>query len=65
VDAPYRHLLLALTAVAVLATHSDSNGKVGMVGSCWGGGQVNPLAVNEPSLGSSVVYYGRWDQGFS
>jgi carboxymethylenebutenolidase len=34
-------------------------GKVGAVGFCWGGGQVNALAVAEPMLDAGVAYYGR------
>ena len=32
--------------------------KTGAVGFCWGGGQVNRLAVAEPLLKAGVVYYG-------
>jgi carboxymethylenebutenolidase len=46
-------------AVAALKAHPDSNGKVGAVGFCWGGGAVNSLAVAEPDLGAGVAYYGR------
>lgn len=46
-------------AVAWLAKRPDSNGKVGAVGFCWGGGTVNDLAVAEPNLGAGVVFYGR------
>ena len=45
-------------AVAYLKTRPDSNGKVGAVGFCWGGGAVNTLAVNEPNLNAGVAYYG-------
>jgi len=45
-------------AVAYLKGHPDGNGKVGAVGFCWGGGAVNNLAVNEPSLSAGVAYYG-------
>lgn len=45
-------------AVAYLKGHPDSNGKVGAVGFCWGGGAVNNLAVNEPNLNAGVAYYG-------
>lgn len=45
-------------AVAYLKGRPDSNGKVGAVGFCWGGGAVNNLAVNEPSLNAGVAYYG-------
>ncbi len=37
-------------AVPFLATHPESNGKVGAVGFCWGGGMVNRLAVLSPQL---------------
>ena len=45
-------------AVAYLKTRPDSNGKVGAMGFCWGGGAVNTLAVNEPNLNAGVAYYG-------
>jgi carboxymethylenebutenolidase len=38
---------------------SDSTGKVGAVGFCYGGGVCNALAVAYPDLGASVPYYGR------
>ncbi len=46
-------------AVAYLKGRPDSNGKVGAIGFCWGGGAVNNLAVNEPNLNAGVAYYGR------
>ncbi|KFG68404.1 dienelactone hydrolase family protein [Microvirga sp. BSC39] len=45
-------------AVAYLKGRPDSNGKVGAIGFCWGGGAVNNLAVNEPDLDAGVAYYG-------
>jgi carboxymethylenebutenolidase len=49
-----------LTAVVdELRKRPDSNGKVGAVGFCWGGGAVNNLAVADPSLNAGVAYYGR------
>ena len=45
-------------AVPYLATRPDSNGKVGAVGFCWGGGMVNRLAVLSPQLRAAVAYYG-------
>ena len=33
--------------------------KTGAVGFCWGGGQVNQLAVAEPLLKAGVAYYGK------
>jgi carboxymethylenebutenolidase len=47
------------TALAALRTRPDVNGKAGAVGFCWGGGQVNALAVAEPGLAAGVAYYGR------
>lgn len=49
-----------LTAVvAAVRARPDSNGKVGAVGFCWGGGAVNNLAVADPTLNAGVAYYGR------
>jgi carboxymethylenebutenolidase len=45
-------------AVAYLKGRPDSNGKVGAIGFCWGGGAVNNLAVNEPNLSAGIAYYG-------
>ncbi|CAN5263202.1 dienelactone hydrolase family protein [soil metagenome] len=56
---PDEILAISRASVAVLATHANGNGKVGAVGFCWGGGQVNQLAVSEPTLGAGVAYYGR------
>jgi carboxymethylenebutenolidase len=48
----------AVATVAYLKQHPSSNGKVGAIGFCWGGGVVNRLAVNAPDLAAAVVYYG-------
>jgi len=45
-------------AVAYLHQHPSSNGKVGAVGFCWGGGVIGRLAVADPTLDAGVVYYG-------
>jgi carboxymethylenebutenolidase len=45
--------------IAFLETYDGGNGKVGAVGFCWGGGLVNDLAVNAPTLDAAVAYYGR------
>ena len=42
-----------------LFSRSDSTGKVGAVGFCYGGGVCNALAVAYPELSASVPYYGR------
>jgi len=49
----------AVAAVAFLRSHADGNGKVGAVGFCWGGGLVNQLAIQDPTLNAAVAYYGR------
>jgi len=46
-------------AVPFLATHPQSNGKVGAVGFCWGGGMVNRIAAASPELAAGVSYYGQ------
>lgn len=43
---------------AFLAGHEKTNGKVGAIGFCWGGGMVNRMAVASPDLGAGVAYYG-------
>ncbi|OYU48170.1 MAG: carboxymethylenebutenolidase [Rhizobiales bacterium PAR1] len=45
-------------AVRLLASHPQSTGKVGAMGFCWGGGQVNRVASIEPALGAGIAYYG-------
>ena len=47
-----------VAAVAFLETHPQSNGKVGVVGFCWGGEFVNRLAVASPDLDAAVAFYG-------
>ncbi len=49
---------IARQAVAWLRARPESNGKVGAIGFCWGGGVVNALAVAEPTLNAADVYYG-------
>jgi carboxymethylenebutenolidase len=46
-------------AVTYLRGHEASNGKVGAVGFCWGGGVIGRLAVADPTLDAGVVYYGQ------
>lgn len=41
-----------------LQAHARSNGKVGAIGFCWGGGTVNNLATATPELLAAVPYYG-------
>jgi len=35
-----------------------ANGRVGIVGFCWGGGRVFQYAIHQPALAAGVVYYG-------
>jgi carboxymethylenebutenolidase len=45
-------------AVDILAAHSESNGKVGATGFCWGGGMTAQVAVRSDKLAAGVPYYG-------
>ncbi|HZH27070.1 MAG TPA: dienelactone hydrolase family protein [Azospirillaceae bacterium] len=45
-------------AIRFLETHPASNGKVGAVGFCWGGGTVARLATDAPDLDAAIVFYG-------
>lgn len=47
-----------VAAVKYLKTQSNSTGKVGCTGFCWGGGMTNQVAVNCPDLDAAVPYYG-------
>jgi carboxymethylenebutenolidase len=48
-----------VATVTFLEEHDLTNGKVGAMGFCWGGGAVNELAVAAPALDAGVAYYGR------
>ena len=48
----------AVAAVPFVLTHAESNGNVGAVGFCFGGGVVNRMAAERPELKAAVVYYG-------
>jgi carboxymethylenebutenolidase len=50
---------IGISAVEFLKNDSRTNGNVGAVGFCWGGGIVNQIAVNDPDLKVGVAYYGR------
>jgi carboxymethylenebutenolidase len=51
-------LAAAVAAVGFIESHPESNGKVGAVGFCFGGGIVNRMAVASPDLKAAVAYYG-------
>jgi len=46
-------------AASFLKTLSQGNGKVGVVGFCYGGGIANALATRMPDLDAAVPFYGR------
>lgn len=48
-----------IAAYHVLKNHPDSNGKVGVVGFCFGGWIANMMAVQVDDLGAAVPFYGR------
>ncbi len=48
----------ANAAADYLLARSDSNGKVGAIGFCWGGGVMNQMAVTNPKMNAISVYYG-------
>jgi len=56
-------LAYSLAAAKALRGHQGTNGKVGALGFCWGGGQVNALAVADPELSAGVAYYGMQPKG--
>ena len=48
-----------IAAFGRLKSDAGSNGKIGVVGFCYGGGVSNALAVQLPDLAASVPFYGR------
>jgi carboxymethylenebutenolidase len=47
-----------VTAVRWLQSRPETNGRVGAVGFCYGGGIVNMLATRVPDLAAGVAFYG-------
>jgi len=47
-----------IAAFDYLKNHKDCNGKVGVVGFCFGGGIANMMAVRIPELAAAVPFYG-------
>ena len=48
-----------IAAYEHLKSHENCNGKVGVVGFCFGGWISNMMAVKVPTLSAAVPYYGR------
>jgi carboxymethylenebutenolidase len=47
-----------IAAYDYLKNHKDCNGKVGVVGFCFGGGIANMMTVRIPELAAAVPFYG-------
>jgi carboxymethylenebutenolidase len=47
-----------IDAFEYLKKHPDCNGKIGVVGFCFGGGIANMMAVRLPDLSAAVPFYG-------
>ncbi|OOQ61430.1 dienelactone hydrolase family protein [Mucilaginibacter pedocola] len=47
-----------IAAFEYLKKHKDCNGKVGVVGFCFGGGIANMMATRVPDLAAAVPFYG-------
>jgi len=47
-----------IAAYDYLKNHKDCNGKIGVVGFCFGGGIANKIAVRIPELAAAVPFYG-------
>jgi carboxymethylenebutenolidase len=47
-----------VTAAGWLKARAETNGKLGAVGFCYGGGVVNMLATRVPDLAAGVAFYG-------
>ncbi len=47
-----------IAAFEFLKSHADCNGKIGVVGFCFGGWVSNMMAVKVPTLSASVPFYG-------
>jgi len=47
-----------IAAYEYLKKHPDCNGKIGVVGFCFGGGIANMMAVRLPDLAAAVPFYG-------
>ncbi|RYX95915.1 MAG: dienelactone hydrolase family protein [Comamonadaceae bacterium] len=48
-----------VAAATFMKTRADSNGKIGVVGFCYGGGIAHMLSVRLPELNAAVPFYGN------
>ena len=55
---PQQTIANGMAALAYLKALPGSNGRLGVLGFCWGGAMVNQLAVSAPDLAVAVSYYG-------
>jgi carboxymethylenebutenolidase len=55
---PAQTVAAARSAIGWLRAQPDGNGKVGIIGFCWGGGVVGLVAEAEPTLDAAVIFYG-------
>ena len=46
-------------ATRALLTHPEGNGRVGVIGFCYGGGIANFLATQVPELAAAIPFYGQ------
>ncbi|MGN8022410.1 dienelactone hydrolase family protein [Phyllobacterium sp. 22229] len=56
---PEKTIAEGVETISYLKAVKYANGKVGVMGFCWGGGLVNDLAVHSLDLDAGVAYYGR------
>lgn len=55
---PAQTVEAARSAISWLRAQPDGDGKVGIIGFCWGGGVVGLVAEAEPTLDAAVIFYG-------
>jgi carboxymethylenebutenolidase len=55
---PAQSIANGQSALQFLNKLPTSNGKLGIIGFCWGGGMANQLAVHTPDLDVAISFYG-------